>query len=622
MPNKCFLLRQTAAPHVGYPLARMLPYRLLRTKVGFCSVISAFILLGSLPALSAQTEPASKNHLNGSEETLATFSSRNRTRQANAITRALNELDSPIFKNREKAIQDLVKLGEPAIEPLALRSLDCTPETAWRIRKILEEISISGEETVFLKSIAILQIRFRSGMKNAAIQQSFAKLEARWKSNRKKMAIKDLRNLGATVVDPLEDLDEDMAQIAGFQNAEILLNGPGLAFPFPADPYQLDNPTPFQTTKRVYQKLPSKSELRDQITKIVNSDAETNRDLVFKKTNKSPDPKTSENAIAERNRDDDNLKLEILLIQQRNNQLNRNLLGRPLGSRSIGLDITFGPQWTGQTDDFLALDEVGKIDNISFIEHKVSSDLLSRLAEITSMSKLSFERCQLDTDNISNQQWGDLTSLEFKNTAVKPGLVQAFASIKSLISLEFANCKIQEGTLQSIRNFGNIRSLMFKDTEVDEAVFKSIEPLSNIKHLSLSACKFSTASYRRLKRTRPDINIDFSGQAFFGVRGTPAGIGRPMIIGPDGNIAPPDHSQTGGALISDVIPQSGAAKAGIEVGDIIEFINGESIVQFEDLRLQIAQYRAGEKLNVGIIRNGEAMEVEVELGDAASVPPN
>jgi len=95
-----------------------------------------------------------------------------------------------------------------------------------------------------------------------------------------------------------------------------------------------------------------------------------------------------------------------------------------------------------------------------------------------------------------------------------------------------------------------------------------------------------------------------------------------MIIGPDGNFAPPDHSQTGGALISDVIPQSGAAKAGIEIGDIIEFINGESIVQFEDLRLQIAQYRAGETLNVGIIRDGEAMEVEVQLGDANSAPKN
>ena len=85
---------------------------------------------------------------------------------------------------------------------------------------------------------------------------------------------------------------------------------------------------------------------------------------------------------------------------------------------------------------------------------------------------------------------------------------------------------------------------------------------------------------------------------------------------------PPDHSRTGGAFISDVIPQSGAAKAGIETGDIIEFINGESIVQFEDLRLQIAQYRAGDKLNVGIIRDGEAMEVEVELSGANTAPEN
>ena len=163
---------------------------------------------------------------------------------------------------------------------------------------------------------------------------------------------------------------------------------------------------------------------------------------------------------------------------------------------------------------------------------------------------------------------------------------------------------------------------MFKNTEVDSTALNSIETLKNIKYLNLSACKFSTESYRRLKKTRPDINIDFSGQAFFGVRGTPVGIGRPMIIGPNGNIKPPNHSQTGGALISDVIPQSGAAKAGIEIGDIIEFINGESIIQFEDLRLQIAQYRAGDTLNVGIIREGEAMEVEVELGDADSAPKN
>ena len=126
------------------------------------------------------------------------------------------------------------------------------------------------------------------------------------------------------------------------------------------------------------------------------------------------------------------MKLEMLLIQQRNNRLNRNLLGQPFGSPSIGLDITFGTQWMGKTGDFSTLDDIGKIDNIAFIERNVSNDLLSKLAEITSMSKLSFERCTIDINNIANKQWGNLTSLELKNTAVESGLIQAFASIKSL----------------------------------------------------------------------------------------------------------------------------------------------------------------------------------------------
>ena len=84
------------------------------------------------------------------------------------------------------------------------------------------------------------------------------------------MAIKNLRELGATVIAPLEDIDEDMAQIAGFQNADILFNGPGIALQFHPRLDQRMVPTPQQTTKGEYQKLPTKAELREQITKIVN----------------------------------------------------------------------------------------------------------------------------------------------------------------------------------------------------------------------------------------------------------------------------------------------------------------------------------------------------------------
>jgi hypothetical protein len=331
-------------------------------------------------------------------------------------------------------------------------------------------------------------------MKSTAMRESFAKLEARWKTNRKKLAIQTLRELGAIVIDPLEDINEDLAQIAGFQNQIFLLNQPGIAPQFSSEIDQSSD----ASTNREYRELPSKAELREQITKIVNSDIATNRELVFKKTNKSPNPESSNKSDrlqAGQNPNQENMKLQMLLIQQRNNRLNRNLLGQPFGSPSIGLDITFGTQWMGNTGDFSTLDDIGEIDNIAFIERKVSSDLLIKLSEITSMSKLSFESCNIDVDNIANKQWGNLTSLELKNTAVELTLIQAFASIKSLISLEFVNCKIAKGTLISLGEFKNIRSLMFKDTEVDSTVLNSIETLKNIKYLNLSACKFSTESY-------------------------------------------------------------------------------------------------------------------------------
>lgn len=186
MPDKFLLIRQTAAPSVEYTLALLRGCCSVTPQASFFVAITAFLLLPGFATTSAQNQLSVADRFNDAEQTLDKRLLSNHSKPADTITLALNELDSPIFKNREKAIQQLVKLGEPAIEPLALKSLDCTPETAWRIRKILEEISIGGDEPVFLKSIAILQIRFRSGMKSAAMQESFARLEARWKSNRKK----------------------------------------------------------------------------------------------------------------------------------------------------------------------------------------------------------------------------------------------------------------------------------------------------------------------------------------------------------------------------------------------------------------------------------------------------
>jgi S1-C subfamily serine protease len=73
-------------------------------------------------------------------------------------------------------------------------------------------------------------------------------------------------------------------------------------------------------------------------------------------------------------------------------------------------------------------------------------------------------------------------------------------------------------------------------------------------------------------------------------------------------------------LISDVVPNSGAQRAGIKIGDVIEKIDGQKIETFDDLKLHVAQHRAGDKLSVTVNRNGKQVKLEVQLASQKSAP--
>ncbi len=73
-----------------------------------------------------------------------------------------------------------------------------------------------------------------------------------------------------------------------------------------------------------------------------------------------------------------------------------------------------------------------------------------------------------------------------------------------------------------------------------------------------------------------------------------------------------------GAYVASVNEGSGAAEAGIEVGDIITKFNGASIASADDLMLQIRALNPGDKAEVEINRNGETKTLEVTLGSDES----
>ncbi|EBQ4988460.1 serine endoprotease DegQ [Salmonella enterica] len=73
-----------------------------------------------------------------------------------------------------------------------------------------------------------------------------------------------------------------------------------------------------------------------------------------------------------------------------------------------------------------------------------------------------------------------------------------------------------------------------------------------------------------------------------------------------------------GAFVSEVLPNSGSAKAGVKSGDVIISLNGKPLNSFAELRSRIATTEPGTKVKLGLLRDGKPLEVEVTLDSNTS----
>src|SRR6516165_934374 len=71
---------------------------------------------------------------------------------------------------------------------------------------------------------------------------------------------------------------------------------------------------------------------------------------------------------------------------------------------------------------------------------------------------------------------------------------------------------------------------------------------------------------------------------------------------------------TEGALVAQVEPSSPAAKAGIEIGDVINGVNGEAMKDSRELARRIAAMAPGTVTKFGVLRAGQGKTITVTLG--------
>lgn len=71
-----------------------------------------------------------------------------------------------------------------------------------------------------------------------------------------------------------------------------------------------------------------------------------------------------------------------------------------------------------------------------------------------------------------------------------------------------------------------------------------------------------------------------------------------------------------GALVAQVVPDSPAADAGVEDGDIITHVNGTVVNNSSHLRNLVGLLRLGDEATVRLLREGDPVILEIEVGEA------
>jgi Do/DeqQ family serine protease len=76
-----------------------------------------------------------------------------------------------------------------------------------------------------------------------------------------------------------------------------------------------------------------------------------------------------------------------------------------------------------------------------------------------------------------------------------------------------------------------------------------------------------------------------------------------------------------GALVSEVVGGSAAEKAGVHTGDVITAINGQNVRSNSELRNVVGLLRVGDKVDIGLVRNGDPKRVTAVIAAVATQSP-
>lgn len=502
------------------------------------------------------------------------------------IPRILKQLDSAQFDERQLATDGLVSLGSVALRPLAKSYLDSSPEKRWRIKRVLEQLCIEGDEATFFKSAAILRTLYGGDL----TAERIVELQLDWKRKRTQVAAESLRKLGADV--ELYLPNENEAEPMFFNLREV---------PEP----QAASTKPKPVTTASLQVAPE--QLIGEIDRIIVGSIDQNRRIALA-DQIEPEALTPEQQLAREFAVPELMVRNGIVIQdafQGRVFINGQLAFPDM--TFFGSNVRLGKQWSGADVDVQLLAAIQNMTNIVFEEFKIDVSVLETLQRIAELRTITIIQCDITPAAVEKlAELKQVAQVTVKRQELTVELAASIASINELRMLSLEQVTWGKGAAEKLGDHKLVQALSLNGMTVESEFFDLANRLVNLRQVQMNGCKFSLDQYREFARRNPQLDINVTGRSFMGVRA------------PLSNI--PVQFETPSCAISEVVPGSGAEAAGLQAGDEIVSINGEPIKAFQELVLLVSQHDPGKVIEVEYRRNQKLVKAKVKLGDRAEAP--
>jgi hypothetical protein len=498
-----------------------------------------------------------------------------------SIETYLHMLDAESFRIRESGRQGLSEMGLEAVRPLAIQILTGSPESAWRCKQALESIGIQGDEETFLKTVAVLKLLY-VGTSDSMLGR-VSDLEMHWKLEQKRSILRQLQEKGARVVDNSNTVAINDQQLM-WQVVD------GVVIPT-SSTFNSDRLMSAREENHEKRQRPLEESI-EEIDRILASPIDENRLRLFGAA-------ALENSVSAAEQPRSELDAEIFFELQAQRRFAMPLRGQLLnGNQRLPVDgivIGLDDQWRGSASDLHRLPALVDLRRIELDQIDLPEDQVQAISKAVSLTSLQIVGNQLNSSKLAPlMTLPQVQDVEFVKRKMNAAELEVLPQLPRLVELVFNKAEISSSALESLSDCRRLHSIAFVEMKIASDMLASIARIPNLRLLRLDLCKFNIRDYRDLKGKRPEIDIHFSPTAFLGVRDSLNRTAR-------------------GCEISQVIPNSGADRGGMKAGDIVRQIGEQTVDSFEDLRLHVSQYQAGDELDVLVSRDGSEIRLKIQL---------